>query len=196
MDLGRELVRRLGSKGANVALVLVKQAKQRIRTRGSDVGGYARLWADTATIKVWKGRGKNRRQVDLPHYRAGGVPLADTGNLLQSLNGTIQEIPNGVRLFLRGPLYAVFQHHGFKTSGGNVIPFTRAAARGGARKWIKQLEGDAKSKAEGKQKQAMERKEFMYAKNGVTVPARPIFAMPSTAKAELARAIARALGAR
>jgi hypothetical protein len=176
MDLGRELVRRLGSKGANVALVLVKQAKQRIRTRGADVGGYARLWADTAIIKVWKGRGKNRKQVDLPHYRAGGVPLADTGNLLQSLNGTIQEIPNGVRLFLRGPLYAVFQHHGFKTSGGNFIPFTRGAVR--------------------RDPKAMKAKEYLYAKSGVTVPARPIFAMPSTAKAELARAIARALGAR
>ena len=176
MDLGSELLRRLGSKGANVALVLVMQAKRRIRTRGADVGGYARLWADTATIKVWKGRGKNRKQVDLPHYRAGGTPLADTGNLLQSLNGTIQHIPNGVRLFLRGPLYAVFQHHGFKTSGGNFIPFTRGAVR-----------RDAK---------ALQKGEYFYAKSGVTVPARPIFAMPPEAKAEVARAIARALGAR
>jgi hypothetical protein len=196
MDLGRELLQRLGQDGANLGLVLVMQAKKRIRTKGADVGGYARLWADTAKLKVWKGRGKNKKQVEIPHYRAGGTPLADTGNLLQSLNGTTKAIQNGVRLFLRGPLYAVFQHHGFKTSGGNVIPFTRAAARGGARKWIKQLQGDAKTKAEGKQKQAMERKEFMYAKNGVTVPARPIFAMPPAAKAELARAIARALGAR
>lgn len=176
MDLGREILTRLRASGAALPMILVKQARQRIRTRGADVGGYARLWADTAKIKVWKGRGKNRKQVDLPHYRSGGTPLADTGNLVRSLNGTFQYIPNGFRLSLRGPLYAVFQHYGFKTSGPNLIPFTRAAAR--------------------KDPAALKKHQFMYAKNGVTVPARPIFAMPKAAKTEVARAIARALGAR
>ena len=196
MDLGRELLQRLGQDGANLGLVLVMQAKKRIRTKGADVGGYARLWADTAKLKVWKGRGKNKKQVEIPHYRAGGTPLADTGNLLQSLNGTTKAIQNGVRLFLRGPLYAVFQHHGFTTKGPNIIPFTRAAARGGAKTAINQIEFDIDGKARKKQEAAKKRGEFGYAKHGVTVPARPILAMPSSAKREVARAIARSLGAR
>jgi hypothetical protein len=68
-----------------------------------------------------------------------------------------------VKLILKGPLHALFHQHGFKTSGPNRIPFTRRAVR-----------GDAKGK-----------REALYAKKGVTVPARPIFAMPIEARREV-----------
>lgn len=157
---------------ADISRILVKQAQARIRSSGSDVGGYAALWADTAKIVV--GKGKRRREIS--HYRAGGTPLYDTGNLFRSLSSTMTAIGEGVRLTLLAPLYGVYQHHGFSTSGPNFIPFTRGAVR--------------------RDPKALKRHEYAWAKNGVTVPARPIFAMPSTARAEVARTIARALGAR
>ena len=166
MDIRAELLKRLSR--ANVARILVKQAQVRIKGRGADIGGYAALWADTATIKV-KRRGK---MVEMDHYRKGGTPLYDTGELFRGLDAEQSAIPGGVMLTLKGSLIAAFQQAGFKTSGPNVIPFTRAGVRGqrGQPRW--------------------------YAKNGVTVPARPIMAMPATAQREVARTIARALGAR
>jgi phage gpG-like protein len=168
MGLREDLLRRLAA--SKVARILVKQAQRRIRERGRDIGGYAALWADTARLKI--GKGKKARFID--HYRKGGVPLYDTGDLFRSLTAEQTVIPDGVKLTLKGPLHAMYHQHGFKTSGPNRIPFTRRAAR-----------GDAKGKGEA-----------LYAKRGVTVPARPIFAMPIEARREVARAIARALGAR
>jgi len=155
---------------ANISRILVKQAQRRIRERGRDIGGYAALWADTARLKV--GKGKRARIID--HYRKGGTPLYDTGELFRALSSEQQPVDGGVKLILRGPLHALFHQQGFKTSGPNRIPFTRRAVR-----------GDAKGK-----------REALYAKKGVTVPARPIFAMPIEARRETARAIAQALGAR
>jgi len=157
---------------ADVSRILVKQAQARIKSRGSDVGGYAALWADSAKITV--GKGKRRREIS--HYRAGGTPLYDTGNLFRSLTSKMTAIGDGVRLTLLAPLYGLYQHHGFTTSGPNFIPFTRAAVR--------------------RDSKALKRHEYAYAKSGVTVPARPILAMTNTARAEVARTIARALGAR
>jgi phage gpG-like protein len=164
------LLKRL--READISRVLVKQAQARIKSKGSDVGGYADLWADSAKITI--GKGKRRREIS--HYRKGGTPLYDTGNLFRSLSSKMTAIGDGVRLTLLAPLYGLYQHHGFTTSGPNFIPFTRAAAR--------------------KDSKAIKRHEYAYARSGVTVPARPIFALPNTARAELARTIARALGAR
>lgn len=165
------LVRLQQSLGADI---LAKQAKERIESRGADVGGYAELWANRAKpLKVKTGKNKYRL---IEHYRKGGTPLRDTGNLFNQLKGRIQGIADGVRMHLSAPLYAVFHQHGFRTTGPNFIPFTRGAAR-----------RDAK---------AINRREFVVARRGVTVPARPIFAMPLAARKEVARTIARALGAR
>lgn len=168
MSLQATLLARLAA--SNISRILVKQAQRRIRERGRDIGGYAALWADTARLKV--GKGKRARFID--HYRKGGTPLYDTGELFRGLSSEQQPVDGGVKLILKGPLHALFHQHGFKTSGPNRIPFTRRAAR-----------GDAKGK-----------REALYAKKGVTVPARPIFAMPIEARREVARAIAQALGAR
>jgi hypothetical protein len=54
----------------------VKQARCRIRERGRDIGGYAALWADTARLKV--GKGKRARFID--HYRKGGTPYTTPAN--------------------------------------------------------------------------------------------------------------------
>lgn len=168
MSLQATLLARLAA--SNISRILVKQAQRRIRERGRDIGGYAALWADTARLKV--GKGKRARFID--HYRKGGTPLYDTGELFRGLSSEQEAVDGGVKLILKGPLHALFHQHGFKTSGPNRIPFTRRAVR-----------GDAKGK-----------REALYAKKGVTVPARPIFAMPIEARREVARAIAQALGAR
>lgn len=180
---------------ADISRILVKQAQARIKSGGSDVGGYADLWANSAKIII--GKGKRRREIS--HYRKGGKPLYDTGNLFRSLTSTMSVIGDGVRLTLLAPLYGLYQHHGFKTSGPNFIPFTRRAVRQGPEAFkTKSGEFDlAKiTKYEKGHKAALKNREYAYAPNGVTVPSRPIFAMPNTARAEVARTIARALGAR
>lgn len=166
MNLRQTLLDRLSR--TNIARVLVKQAQTRIRERGRDIGGYAALWADTAKLKVRRGR----KVVEIDHYRKDGTPLYDTGELFRAFTALQRGIPGGVMLTLQGSLIAAFHQHGFKTSGPNVIPFTRAGVR-----------GDPKAPK-------------AFAKRGVTVPARPVFAMPPSARAEVARTIARAMGAR
>lgn len=157
---------------ADISRILVKQAQARIKSRGADVGGYASLWADSAKLTV--GKGKRKREIN--HYRKGGTPLYDTGNLFRSLSSKMTVLGDGVRMTLLAPLYGVFQQHGFSTSGPNFIPFTRGAVR--------------------RDSKALKRHEYAWAKGGVTVPPRRIFAMPNSARAEVARTIARALGAR
>lgn len=170
MDLRARLLKRL--QASEVARILVKQAQARIDSRGADVGGYAALWADTAKVTI--GKGKKKRTID--HYRKGGMPLKDTGDLYRSLTAETTATTSGIRMTLQGSILSVFHQHGFKTSGPNFIPFTRGAVR--------------------RDPKAMKRGEYALARKGVTVPARPIFAMPQTARREVARAIARALGAR
>lgn len=168
MGLPEDLLKKL--RQSNIALVLVKQAQKRIRERGKDIGGYAPLWADTARLNV----GTKKKPKFIDHYRKGGTPLYDTGDLSRSLTAKTEAISNGVRLRLIGSWIAEIQSRGFKVSGSLRIPFTRRAVR-----------GDPKGAREN-----------MWTKNGITVPARPVFAMPDSAKKELARTIARALGVR
>ena len=136
MDIRALLLKRL--QGSEVARVLVKQAQARIKARGSDVGGYAPLWADTAKIII--GKGKRRREQ--AHYRKGGVPLYDTGDTFRSLTATTAAVANGVRMTLQGSIIAAMHQTGFRTSGPNFIPFTRKAAK----QWVEQDE--AKRRAE------------------------------------------------
>ena len=157
-------------QNSNVGLILKKQAQKRIRDRGADIGGYAPLWADSARLNV----GTKKKPKFIDHYRKGGVPLYDTGELFRSLTAKTEILADGIRLILIGSAIAVAQSKGFKIIGAVTIPFTRRAVR-----------GDPKGAREN-----------LRVRNGVTVPARPIFAMPETAKKELVRAIARAMGAR
>jgi phage gpG-like protein len=191
MDIRAMLLQRL--QGSEVARILVKQAQARIRSRGGDIGGYAPLWADTARIVV--GKGKRRREVS--HYRKGGTPLYDTGKTFQSLTATTEATGNGVRMTLQGSMVAAMHQHGFSTSGPNFIPFTRKAGK----QWV--VEDEAKRKAGTKRKSKPFNATYpissplgLVAGKGVTIPARPIFAMPQTARREVAQSIARALGAR
>lgn len=191
MDLRARLLKRL--QASEVARILVKQAQARIDSRGADVGGYAALWADTAKIVI--GKGKRKREV--PHYRRGGTPLFDTGELFKSLTASTEGTSNGVRMTLQGSMIAAMHQRGFRTSGPNFIPFNRKAAK----QWV--VEDEAKRRAGTKRKSKSFTATYPIASpqglvvgRGVTVPARPIFAMPQTARREVARAIARALGAR
>jgi hypothetical protein len=191
MDIRALLLKRL--QGSEVARVLVKQAQARIKARGSDVGGYAPLWADTAKIII--GKGKRRREQ--AHYRKGGVPLYDTGDTFRSLTATTAAVANGVRMTLQGSIIAAMHQTGFRTSGPNFIPFTRKAAK----QWVEQDEAKRRAGTKRKSKPSnatypISKPAGLVAGKGVTVPARPIFAMPETARREVARAIARALGAR
>ena len=168
MDPFSEILKKL--QASDVGLILKKQAQKRIRERGADIGGYAPLWADTARLNV----GTKKKPKFIDHYRKGGVPLYDTGDLFRSLTAKTQAIANGVRLTLIGSAIAAAQSAGFKRIGEVIIPFTRRAVR-----------GDPKGAREN-----------LVVKRGVTVPARPVFAMPESARKEVARAIARAMGAR
>lgn len=168
MDTFGEILKKL--QASDVGLILKKQAQKRIRERGADIGGYAPLWADTARLNV----GTKKKPKFIDHYRKGGVPLYDTGDLFRSLTAKTQAIANGVRLTLIGSAIAAAQSAGFKRIGEVIIPFTRRAVR-----------GDPKGVREN-----------LVVKRGVTVPARPVFAMPESARKEVARAIARAMGAR
>ena len=170
------LMRRLMTSGVSIAQILVKQAQKRIKDKGSDVGGYADLWANrVGPIKVPVRKGSKKTK-DVYHYRKGGTPLYDTGNLFRSMASRTELLTDGVRLILTAPLYALFHQHGFKTTGPNFIPFTRGAVR--------------------RDPAALAKREFVVARHGVTVPKRPIMAMPETSRREVARTIARALGAR
>jgi len=169
MSLSRHLKELL--QKSDIGLILTKQAKERIRKRGEDIGGYAPLWADTAKLNV----GTKKKPKFIDHYRKGGVPLQDTGqNIFNTLTARTEATENGVRLTLIGSAIAAMQSKGFKKIGEVSIPFTRRAVR-----------GDPKGA-----------KEHLKIKKGITVPARPIMAMPVSARIGVARAIARALGAR
>lgn len=156
---------------SDVGMILMKQAKERILSRGADIGGYAALWADTAKLNV----GTKAKPKMIDHYRKGGVPLFDTGeNIFNSLTATTEVTANGVRLTLVGSAIAAMQSKGFKRTGNVTIPFTRRAVR-----------GDKKGENEN-----------LRVKGGITVPARPIFAMPKSSVKEIAVVIAQSLGAR
>jgi hypothetical protein len=183
----KEILRRL--QASQVATILVEQAQNRILNSGADIGGYAPLWANNAKIKVRKGN----KMVKVPHYRAGGTPLYDTGSMFQSLHAKLDSITDGVRMTLLGSAIAVLQHRGFSTTGPNYIPFDRAGVRG---EWK-----DSKKKKKKKKKSrggsyVINDPPGLVVAKGVTVPSRPILAMPSSAKQEVAIAIAHALGAR
>ena len=188
MNLRDILLKRLqgGGGAGSVAGILAKQAAERIRSGGSDIGGYAPLWANTARIMV--GKGKRRREIT--HYRKGGSPLRDTGRLLQSLNSRLEATGNGCLLILRAINYAILQPKGFPTSGPNFIPFTRKAIKEHA------ASKRPKPKRRATSTYPVSKPDGLVVGKGVTVPARPILVMTPKAKREVARTIARALGAK
>lgn len=186
-ELRRLLIKRL--QATKVADILAVVAKNRITNRGSDIGGYADLWANRARIEVTKKkRGKTIKTV-IPHYRAGGTPLYDTGNLFNSLNGVTRPISEGAELVLQGSMIALLQSKGFSTKGPNWIPFSRRA--------MKQRATMQKSgKARASRSFVTSNPDGLVVARGVTVPARPLFKWPSSARRQVARAIARAMKAR
>jgi hypothetical protein len=178
-----EIIRRL--QASEVATILVEQAQNRILRRGFDVGGYKPLWADNAKIQIRVGK----KMVTKSHYRAGGVPLYDTGQMFKSLHATLEPTGDGVRMTLKGSAIAVLQNRGFSTNGPNYIPFDRAGVRG---EWKDSGKKKKKKKAKGGSYVINNPPGLVVAK-GVTVPARPILAMPSSAKKDVAKAIAQVL---
>lgn len=151
--------------------------------RGRDIGGYQPLWADTATIKV---DGKIVR-----HYRRGGVPLYDTGELFRSLSSKQRRTAGGVRLTLLGSLIALWQHMGFVSRAPNWIPFTRAGVRATRKRKRKKPFGWGRGGS-----YTSSDPPGLVLDRMVTIPPRPIFAMPASALQGVARAVARALGSK
>lgn len=186
-ELRKAIIKRL--QQANVGQVLASIAQNRIQTKGADIGGYAELWANKARIEVTrKKRGKVIKE-EIKHYRAGGTPLYDTGNLFRSLRGVTTPTSDGVALTLQGSLIAVLQNKGFKTSGPNWIPFSRKAIK-------QQAARGQKSKGRSRSNFVTSNPDGLVVARGVTVPARPLFAWPASAERTLARALARAMHAR
>lgn len=114
-------------------------------------------------------RGKRKKRteylVEVPSYRNGEQPLRRTSHMWRNLNATSEAAQDGFRLTLRGPIYALFQDRGFKTSGPNFIPLTKKGAR----------HATGRNPADEKMKRG---KDYFMAKKGVTVPARP-FLLPT-----------------
>ena len=98
------------------------------------------------------------------HYRQGGHPLRDTGQLAAS--GFIRESSidgdTVTSTIASSAFYAIYHQTGFKTSGPNFIPLTRSAMRthrDGARPSDEGLEQGV---------------DYIMAWKGVEVPARPM----------------------
>lgn len=169
---------------SQVGALLVSQAKRRIRARGDSLTRYPDLW---------DGGGKS--------YRAGGVPLRDTGRMVNGLHSDTQESDSGatVRL-LASDFHAIYHQTGYKTTGPNFIPLTLAAKRNytifkaittrykGASKAEK-----VKMRAELKDAGFIEGETYIMAWGGVTVPARPIFNLPPEDIAEIRDALSYAM---
>lgn len=123
----------------------------------------------TRTRTVYGKNGKMRQVteylVEQAGYRNGGQPLRNTGSLLNSVNAVTKSGRNGLRITMRGNGYGRFQDAGFVTSGPNYIPLTKNAAR----------KRDSKS---ARSAGLMSGSDFLRAKRGVRVPARP-FILPT-----------------
>ena len=134
---------------------------------------FGREWKRTAklgqNVLFTRQRGKRKKRteylVEVPSYRNGEQPLRRTSHMWRNLNATSEAAQDGFRLTLRGPIYALFQDRGFKTSGPNFIPLTKKGAR----------HATGRNPADEKMKRG---KDYFMAKKGVTVPARP-FLLPT-----------------
>lgn len=102
----------------------------------------------------------------VPSYRNGGHPLRDTGFLYGNLGATGKATSTGLRITLRGPKYGLYQDRGIRTRKANFIPLTLNAKR-------KHGTGNDPGK-EG----LAEGRDYLMARRGVTVPARP-FLLPT-----------------
>jgi hypothetical protein len=110
---------------------------------------------------------KTEYKVRTSSYRNNGQPLRDTGKMYRGLNSKVsKKNDTTLSVTLRGPIYALFQDKGFKTSGPNFIPLTRKAARGHGTGNNPNAEGLKRGK------------DFIMAWRGVTVPSRP-FLLPT-----------------
>lgn len=145
--------------------VLVSNARRRISNRGDSEHRYPDLWNHPGS------------------YRRGGQPLRDTGRLSSSLTSTISDTPRGVTLTLVSPLpYAQAHQEGFETSGPNFIPLTQKAKR-------RHRKG-----ADPAEEGLVRGVDYVMAWNGVSVPQRKIYNMPSEDVEDLREAITTAIG--
>ncbi len=111
-------------------------------------------------------------------YRNGGQPLRDTGNLQRSITARARLAgPTRVEVTLAGALYGIFHELGFTTAGPNFIPLTRKGKREHAT--------GANPNAEG----LTRGKDFIMARDGVTVPKRPFLVPTNTEWGEIGRTI-------
>jgi phage gpG-like protein len=156
------LAERLADVSRDIGNLLVAQSVRRIRENGDDEITYPDLWADSYSGPK-------------DHYRSGGSPLQDTGALRASLTFEATPHRGGIRIRWGSPLpYARYQHHGFSTSGFNIIPITRRAAT-----MIRTSPG-----VSPKQLGLKSGVDYIVVR-GVTVPARPIVRMSAANRQEL-----------
>lgn len=111
-------------------------------------------------------------------YRAGGQPLRDTGNLIRNIGARATRIgPTKIEVVLTGPIYGIYHERGFSTPGPNYIPMSKKGKR-------EHATGNDPAK-EGLQFG----KDYIIAKQGVTVPARPFLVPTSKEWSDIGRTI-------
>jgi len=146
--------------------ILRGQAVRRIKNKGDSTHQYPDLWANKVS----------------GHYRSGGNPLQDNGQLMAGLHGEVVSSSDKFTMSLKdGAGYGVYHQYGYKTEGPNFIPLTLKARR------IHQKGNDPAEEG------LVEGKDYFMAWNGVTVPQRKIFNLPPEDVQELKRAIGDAI---
>lgn len=144
---------------AGIAKVVQSSAQRHIAEGAGREGQFKPL-------KLLFGRWQDKKGVwhEQAGYRNGGQPLRDTGNLMRSLRGHAAATDGGMEITITGAQYGAYQERGFTTKGPNLIPLTRKGVRsiGAGNAFLKAKKG----------------KDYIIARNGVTVPARP-YLMPT-----------------
>lgn len=107
----------------------------------------------------WKDkRGRERTKAG---YRNGGQPLRDTGRLMRSIRVRVVSDSGGMKAVVVGEGYGKPHEKGFSTKGPNFIPLTQKGARA-YKAGVAFVPG-----------RLVPGKDYIVARNGVTVPARP-----------------------
>jgi hypothetical protein len=106
----RQVRKKLSSHG--VASILADRAKRRIREGGDSEIKYPELWSKTTQIGL----------------RKDGIPLRDTGNLMNLLSTTTERNIGGIKwTLLDGSGYGVKHQEGFRNQGPIAIAVSTKA---------------------------------------------------------------------
>lgn len=176
-EIGKVIADRI--EAARLDQVLVANARRRIRNSGDSEIRYETLWMTRNNLG----------------YRAGGVPLRDTGILMNSITGRTTRQDNDIALSLVDSTpgsYAILQNDGFTNPPPIVIPLTRRATRMVPARSPHDLDSLVPRLLNaGMIEGPLD--DFIISLTETTVPARPIARMPPEDVQSMTRALVRAI---